>query len=351
MQTRPSSFLWRLIAALFLLVSVCAHCQSLDKALSEFAEKLSAQVKESGRKKITILDFSDLKGKTTELGRFLAEQLSVSMIEHRSGFSVMDRANINTILAEHKLTVQGLVDPANAKQLATFSGVDAIVLGSVTVLEQEVAVTAKIIATDTAEIVGASKARLPMGKELGQFLSDKPGAEPADKGSEPAAAPATAKVISAKHGDLSVAFESMRNLGRNTLVVNLILQNKSKKKTLGVAVYANRCAFSTCPLHSTLISNSGVEYQSFNDGLTGLSMMSDDPQRLNGIEPGEEVKVALKFSTQKESVGSSSSFRFQADFVVDANYSADFYAGNRSREELLGRCNTVNFVLDLPAQQ
>jgi len=37
-------------------------------------------------------------------------------------FSVLDRANLNSILAEHKLTAKGLVDPENAKKLGMFSG-------------------------------------------------------------------------------------------------------------------------------------------------------------------------------------------------------------------------------------
>ena len=122
--------------------SAFAQNQGMDKELSALAEKLAAQVKESGRKKVTVLDFTDLQGNSSELGRFLAEELSVGLVERRSGFSVMDRANLKTILAEHKLTVDGLVEPENAKKLGQFSGVDAIVLGKVTPLKDEVAITA-----------------------------------------------------------------------------------------------------------------------------------------------------------------------------------------------------------------
>jgi curli biogenesis system outer membrane secretion channel CsgG len=48
---------------------------------------------------------------------------------------MVDRANIKSILAEHKLTEEGLVNPANAKKLGEFAGVDAILMGNVTVLD------------------------------------------------------------------------------------------------------------------------------------------------------------------------------------------------------------------------
>src|ERR1041384_2733351 len=88
-------FLAITLAALFCgdLLAQDRNTRTLDSEVSALAEKLAAQIKESGRKRITVLDFADLQGNSTELGRFLAEQVSVSLVERRNGFSVMDRAN------------------------------------------------------------------------------------------------------------------------------------------------------------------------------------------------------------------------------------------------------------------
>src|SRR6185369_7561001 len=82
----------------------------------------------------------------------------------------IDRANLKRILDENKLTISGLIDPDNAKKLGKISGVDAFVLGSVTVLKNDVQLTAKIIDTDTAEILGAGKARVSKDDEMTQLL-------------------------------------------------------------------------------------------------------------------------------------------------------------------------------------
>ena len=53
-----------------LCVLICgralAQVDDLDKALSDLAQKLATQVKDHANKKITVLDFTDLQGASTE---------------------------------------------------------------------------------------------------------------------------------------------------------------------------------------------------------------------------------------------------------------------------------------------
>src|SRR5689334_739782 len=108
------------------------QAQEIDKELSDLTEKLAVAIKDHGRKKITVLDFTDLDGHTTELGRYIAEHLTVNFVIGKREFSVLDRANLKSVLAEHKLTATGLIDPENAKKLGQFAGVDALILGTIT---------------------------------------------------------------------------------------------------------------------------------------------------------------------------------------------------------------------------
>src|SRR5690349_5887577 len=119
--------------------------QEVDKELSGLADKLSSLIKENGRKKVTVLDFTDLQGVESELGKYIAEQLTVNLVMVKKDFSVLDRANLRKILTEHQLTTTGLVDPENAKRLGQFAGVDALILGTIIPKNQKITLTAKII--------------------------------------------------------------------------------------------------------------------------------------------------------------------------------------------------------------
>src|SRR5664279_4954421 len=147
----------RTVLRLILAGAICItalNAQTLEKEIPAIAGKLSKTLVAKGRKKVAAIDFVDLQGRPTELGRFLAEQLSVELA-NAEGISVVDRANIKSILAEHKLSEEGLVKPENAKKLGQFAGVDAILIGTVTSLDDSIILTVKAVSTDTAEVVAA----------------------------------------------------------------------------------------------------------------------------------------------------------------------------------------------------
>src|SRR5690242_7187921 len=122
---------FHLIIPLIVASEGLLRAQEMDKELSSLATNLAAFTKDNAKKKVTVLDFTDLQGVNSELGKYIAEQLTVDLVMAKSGFSVLDRANLKKILAEHKLTATGLVDPEYSKKLGQFAGVDALILGTI----------------------------------------------------------------------------------------------------------------------------------------------------------------------------------------------------------------------------
>ena len=209
----------RLIAALalglVLIGSVAA--QDIDKEISGLTDKLSRPLVAKNKKKVAVVDFVDLQGRPNELGRFLAEQLSVELV-NAEGISVVDRANIKSILAEHKLTEEGLVNPENAKKLGQFAGVDAMLIGTITPLDESIVLTVKAVSTDTAEVIAAGKASFKKTSEIQQLLNRmaaSPLSGATSGGSSPAgnATYAEADAIATKDvGDLRIILKSIRRV-------------------------------------------------------------------------------------------------------------------------------------------
>jgi curli biogenesis system outer membrane secretion channel CsgG len=168
----------RLLTAVLCIAS-CSHAfaevQDIDKELSDLSERLALPIKDHGKTKVAVIDFANLDGSSAgELGKYIAEQLTVDFVMGKRDFSVLDRANLRNILAEHKLTSQGLVDPDNAKKLGQFAGVDALILGTIIPKgTHTVSLTAKIITTDTAEVIGAARAEFKADDTV-QQLESKP---------------------------------------------------------------------------------------------------------------------------------------------------------------------------------
>ena len=203
------------------------------------ATKLATFVKENSKKKVTVLDFTDLQGGSSELGKYVAEQLMVNLVIVKKDFAVLDRANLKKILAEHKLTATGLIDPENAKKLGQFAGVDALILGTIVAKAKNVSVTAKIITTDTAEIVGAAKAEFLSDDSVQKLLSQAtPSEEPESTGTPRSTTPPAPKPFGDLQAKASVQLlpgDSRYGFAKLTIIIT----NTSATTTYGVAVHTD----------------------------------------------------------------------------------------------------------------
>ena len=257
------------VVACMMLVSAVGAA-SMDEEMTLLKDKLSKQLVAKGRKKVAALDFTDLQGRKNELGRYLAEQLTIELVS-AEGIAVVDRANLKSILDEHKLTEEGLVNPENAKKLGQFAGVDAIILGSISSLETQIVLQVKAVSTETAEVVAAGTCKFAKSSELQQLLAKSitAGGSPTapDKGSSGPTAQDASAIGVKEVGPLRITIKGVTPLAtQNPLaqrdsiggaLFSLELTNTDLQKTLYVAQqqtagsYANEFkAIATAITHS-----------------------------------------------------------------------------------------------------
>ncbi|MCI5196203.1 MAG: hypothetical protein D3919_08230 [Candidatus Electrothrix sp. AW5] len=143
-----------MLAIVFCLAAVCgasAYEAEIKKMSATMAEKIAVTKKA----KIAVVDFTDLQGDVTELGRFIAEEFSVALVGAGKGFKVVDRTHLKSIIKENKLSATGLIDPATARKLGKIAGVDALITGTLTPFGDSVRITAKVLESSTAEVTDA----------------------------------------------------------------------------------------------------------------------------------------------------------------------------------------------------
>lgn len=220
-----------IVVALGVMLNAGSYGQSLDNETPVLVRALAKQLVAKQRPKVAALDFTDIQGRPNELGRFLAEQMTVDMVM-AEGITVIDRANINAIMAEHQLTAEGLVKPENAKKLGQFAGVDAILIGTVTIMDNTVMLTIRGISTETAEVVAAGRMRFSITKDiqsmLGMSVNSSVGISSSITGSE-------GRSLTGKQGDAIAT----REVGALTIVLRNV--------TLGTFPMAGRVGSGSTP--------------------------------------------------------------------------------------------------------
>ncbi|MEA2096224.1 MAG: FlgO family outer membrane protein [Candidatus Cloacimonadota bacterium] len=152
---------------------------TLDNQMSKLTTQIISSFNQSSANKIAVIEFADLEGNVTQLGRFIAEEL-ITRIFTTGKFEVVERNLLQKVLEEQKLGMTGYIDQETAISLGQILGVDAIITGSITNLGNNVKINARLISTETGSVFAVasvnvfkdSTIKLLMGEVVEQSNGD-----------------------------------------------------------------------------------------------------------------------------------------------------------------------------------
>jgi hypothetical protein len=160
-----------IIAAWWFVVitTASANAQSYQADLKGIASSLIAKLEAANQHSGTVLDFTNLEGTTTDLGRSLAHELEDKLVESSKTMSFIDRANVDYLLRENKLSAEGLVNPDTSRKLGNLIGVDTVITGTITPLGgQSVRLSVRAVSIETGKIIAVQSATLSAILDPGQ---------------------------------------------------------------------------------------------------------------------------------------------------------------------------------------
>jgi TolB-like protein len=123
------------------------------------AKEDSLQILISGEKvNIGILEIQPLnnEAENARLGKVFTEILTTSFVSSEA-FKIIEREQLNKVLNEIKLTQSGIIDTSNIKMLGSMVGADAIVVGSITKLADDLRLDIRIVDVESGLILTAEK--------------------------------------------------------------------------------------------------------------------------------------------------------------------------------------------------
>jgi len=141
-----------------------------EKEIKAISSALAEKIVKSGKNSIAVVDFTDLQGNVTELGRFLSEEFSVALSESGKSFEVVDRSQLNSILKEQKFTLSGLVDPKTVQKIGAIAGVQCLVTGTLTPFGDSIRLAVKVLDTSTARVIGGARGDIAKTKAIEELL-------------------------------------------------------------------------------------------------------------------------------------------------------------------------------------
>lgn len=221
----PKIFLASVAIMIVALLTTPQRAFAFEEAMDELAATLAERIEAAGKQTVAVVDFTDVRGGKTELGRFLAEEVSVALLGSPRSFQVVDRAHLNRIIEETQLGESGVVDPDTAKELGRIAGVDALVTGTLTPLEGVVRLTVKVLETETANIIAGDRVSLSSTGPIRELLArGLAGSSSPSPGSDPGHTRAY-EMESREAGGLRVTLRSLRILKNNQVAALMEIRN------------------------------------------------------------------------------------------------------------------------------
>ncbi len=154
------------LSLMFLVTSSFAYEKEINALSAIMAEKIAGTDKTS----VAVVDFTDLQGNVTQLGRFIAEEFSTALAGTGKGFKVVDRTHLNSIIKENKLSATGLIDPETARKLGKIIGIQALITGTLTPFGDNIRVSVKVLDAATAEIIDVTSGNIAKTQGIGDLL-------------------------------------------------------------------------------------------------------------------------------------------------------------------------------------
>lgn len=177
------------IVCVTLLLWACAappvHAEQQE--IKKLATELATRIQAKKLSHVTVVDFKDLDKKPNKLGKYLAQQLQSSLIEHEGQLEIVDQSEIGQLFDQVEMLDEGLLDPATGRQLGKVAGTQVLILGTVMPSSMSIRLNVRAIDLQTAKVIATGDATLVrlgvierLAKELAgekQPVADDDGAE------------------------------------------------------------------------------------------------------------------------------------------------------------------------------
>lgn len=270
-----------------LITSASAFAQSaaFEVQLQSAAKRLCEQIDKAARKKLAILDVTELDGRSSELGRYIAEQMTIEVITTNHNFVMVDQANRDRILAQIRESNSGVFKPEDVKRLGQLSGADTILLGKFAEASGQAFVTFTLSATDTGELIGGARMSFSMGEREQIMIQRGQGAGASPMGRPKAATDKrfSAKKTTSLHGPVEAVltnFVAAENEARATVKLR-----NTGKAAIKIGLDWNRynAAQVRAGYGSVYVGGEGAGFRASLTDSSGVSMGFAD---VKGIEIG-----------------------------------------------------------------
>ncbi|MDR3343216.1 MAG: CsgG/HfaB family protein [Treponema sp.] len=117
---------------------------------------------------IAVLDFKNISGEQSLLGRYLSEQ-AINHLATKTKLKVVERGQLDQVMRELDFYAEGYVSDESMIELGGMLGVDAVVLGTLAKVGRKISVSMRVVDARTAAILTIGSSELKGAEYLKMY--------------------------------------------------------------------------------------------------------------------------------------------------------------------------------------
>jgi len=128
------------------------HGSAVDRITQRILEKIDRL-----DQNIAVIEFSELRANEyvqSPKGKLISERLITNLV-NSGEVAVIERGQLERVLEELKLNMQGIIDSSSAKEVGKVLGIDALITGTIIELKESSEINARMIDTESGRIMAA----------------------------------------------------------------------------------------------------------------------------------------------------------------------------------------------------
>ena len=139
--------------------------QDIYAILESLSTSISEKLEIDKIKTLAIMDYTNLNENNSQMGTYISDEITLQLFL-KEKFQIIEREQIDYIIEEQKLNASGLINEASAIEIGNILSVDAIILGNISDINNNIIINTKIISSLTGEIIFIDKTLISKTNEF-----------------------------------------------------------------------------------------------------------------------------------------------------------------------------------------
>ncbi len=145
--------------------------QDIYSILESLSDSIVKKLEYHEIQTLAIMSYTDLNEKNSQMGSYISDEITLQLFL-KEKYQIIEREQIDYVIGEQKLNASGLINETSAIEIGNILSADAIILGTISDVNNNIIINTKVVSSITGEIIFIDKTTLLKTNEFNVTINN-----------------------------------------------------------------------------------------------------------------------------------------------------------------------------------